>query len=165
MHNFKSIVFFCALFLIVQAVSPVRSQEPDGSEPPQEQKRFVRMDLLVVPERTLERSQRNIFTVRMSGGVDPEMNSALRNRENIESNSAALQDEQARFSVNIRYMGYVKSGFKITALIVFEGEALAVDKGEMIALDLQIAEISTEEIQVIGPDRAMLTFPLEGDRL
>lgn len=165
MNNSKSIVFFCALFLIVQAVSSVRSQETEGSEPLREQMRLVRMDLLVVPERTLERSQRNIFTVRMSGGVDAEMNNALRNRENIESNPAALQDEQARFSVNIRYMGYVKSGLKITALIVFEGEALAVDKGEMIALDLQIAEISTEEIQVIGPDRAKLTFPLEGDRL
>ena len=165
MNNFKWIVFFCALFLIVQAVSPVRSQEAEGSEPLREQMRLVRMDLLVVPERKLERSQRNIFTVRMSGGVDAEMNNALRNMKNIESNPAALQDEQARFSVNIRYMGYVKSGVKITALIVFEGEALAVDKGEMIALDLQIAEISTEEIQVIGPDRAMLTFALEGDRL
>jgi Tfp pilus assembly protein PilP len=123
------------------------------------------MELLVFPEKKPARSQRNIFTVQISGGLESEFENVLSNRENIERTEAGQPEDQARFAVNIRYMGYVKSGSKITALIVFQGEALAVEKGEMIALELQVVEITTEEIEVIGPDRQLLKFPLEGDLL
>lgn len=79
------------------------------------------------------------------------------------ANIAVPPQDPAPKSVDIRYMGYVKSGPKITALIVFQGEPLAVEQGEIIALGVQIVSISKEQIEVRGPDNEIRKFPLEGD--
>jgi hypothetical protein len=50
-------------------------------------------------------------------------------------------------------------------LILFEGEALAVDVGEEIAESVSISKITLEDITVIGPDNEPQTFPLEGATL
>jgi hypothetical protein len=65
----------------------------------------------------------------------------------------------------LRYIGYVKSVQKITALILFEGEALAVDVGEEIAEGVSISKITLEDITVIGPSQEPWKFPLEGETL
>ena len=72
-------------------------------------------------------------------------------------------DPPKRNIFGLRYIGYVKSGQKITALILFEGEALAVDVGEEIAEDVSISKITLENITMIGPDQEPRTFPLEGE--
>jgi len=163
MRKFKPLFLGCVFLLSVLVAFTYQDQKQGGAESPPEQKSLVRMDLLIFPDQKPERSQRNIFTVRISGGRESGIENVLNNSENIERTEAGRPEEQGRFSVYIRYMGYVKSGPKITALIVFEGEALAVEKGEMIALELQVVEITTEEIEVIGPDQQLLKFPLEGD--
>jgi hypothetical protein len=165
MRNIKPFFLGCVFLLCVLAAFPFQNQKQEETQSPPEQKSLVRLDLLVFPEQKPERSQRNIFTVRISGGRESGMDNVLSNSENIERTETGQPGDQARLSVYLKYMGYVKSGPKITALIVFEGEALAVEKGDMIALELQVVEITTEEIEVMGPDRQALKFPLEGDLL
>ena len=83
-------------------------------------------------------------------------------QQNIEALEAELPSVSA---LGIRFIGYVKSGPKITALILFEGEALAVDVGEEIAEGVSISKITLEDITVIGPDQEPRKFPLEGETL
>jgi hypothetical protein len=52
----------------------------------------------------------------------------------------------------------------MVALIVFEGDALAVEKGEVISEGVKIGEITPEEIEIIGSDSQKRRYYLEGER-
>jgi len=164
MHYHKQLCLCGAFLLGFLSVSSFSSQKINTAQAALQVKSLVRMDLLVFPEKTLPSPQRNIFTVDRSVGRESVQDKNLENPGDVERAEARLQEEQARSSVSLRYIGYVKSGQKITALIIFEREALAVEEGEMISLGLQVAQITLEEISVIGLDQEMQTFPLEGDR-
>ena len=49
------------------------------------------------------------------------------------------------------------------ALIIFDGESLAVEKGELISEGVEIGEITLQDIEVIGPDSNRRKFSLEGE--
>ena len=64
---------------------------------------------------------------------------------------------------DIRYIGYITSSHKIVALIIFEGEALAVEEGEKISSDIKIGKISLKEIEIIGPESKKRKYSIEGE--
>lgn len=63
-----------------------------------------------------------------------------------------------------RYIGYIVFGEKIVALIIIDGNALAVEKGEMISEGVKVGEITPEEIEIMGPDSEKRKYSLEGKR-
>lgn len=164
MRSIERICLFCVVLLSVITAYPDLIQEPERTEILSDQKSFVRMDLLVLSKKGLETSQRNIFKIQTSGEQEWELPDVPGERKNSARDETGPLEEPASSSFNIRYIGYVKSGRKITALIVFGGEALAVEQGEEIALGLKIVEITVEEIGVIGPNQELKKFPLEGDQ-
>lgn len=164
MRSSKAFLLCCLLILGALLALSFGEQKQEGAGSAPELKSLVRMDLLFSPaDRTIQ-TRRNIFAAHLSGGSRSSAQGVFGTGEDIGRGDNALQQGQAGFSVNLRYVGYVKSGPKITALIVFEGEVLAVERGEMIAFGVQVIAISKEEIEVMGPDQESRKFPLEGDR-
>ena len=65
--------------------------------------------------------------------------------------------------VDIRYVGHIRSQARTVALILLEGEAMAVKAGEIVAEGVRILKITPTEIQYEGPDSETKTVSLEGD--
>ncbi len=165
MRYFRSIGFSLVLFLFFTAF--IFSQDKNQEKP--EKKRLpvslIRKDLLSFDVKKLDPPKRNIFTPNSAGeqeiGEFEDMdNKQQAEQQNLATLGAELPSVRA---LGFRYIGYVKSGQKITALILFEGETLAVDVGEEIAEGVSISKITLEGITVIGPDQEPQTFPLEGE--
>ncbi len=70
-------------------------------------------------------------------------------------------DWDSLLAQNIKYIGYVVSCEKIVALIIIDGNALAVEKGETISEGAKVGEITPEEIEIIGPDSEKRKYSLE----
>ena len=80
----------------------------------------------------------------------------------IVKSSLPINEWASLLDLNIRYIGYIVSDEKIVALIIFDGNALAVEKGEMINKKVKVGEITPEEIEFMGPDSEKRKYSLEG---
>lgn len=165
MRYFRSMGFSLVLFLFFTAFIFSQDKNQEKTEKKRPRVSLIRKDLLVLDVKKLDPPKRNIFTPNSAGGqeIDEFEDMSKRNLaapQNIEALNAELPFVRA---LGFRYIGYVKSGQKITALILFEGEALAVDVGEEIAEGVSISKITLEAVTVIGPDQEPQTFPLEGE--
>lgn len=165
MRYFKSVGFSLVLFLFFTAVIFSQDEIQEKTEEKRPPVSLIRKDLLVVDTKKLDPPKRNIFTPNSAGRVESAAYEDMNERRQAErKNMEALESERpSARSLGLRYIGYVKSGQKITALILFEGEALAVDVGEEIAEGVSISMITLEDITVIGSDQEPRKFPLEGE--
>ena len=80
----------------------------------------------------------------------------------IVKSSLPIKEWASLSDLNIRYIGYIVSDEKIVALIIFDGNTLAVEKGEMINKKVKVGKITPEEIEFIGPDSEKRKYSLEG---
>ncbi len=129
------------------------------------EKGLIRKDLLLREKIELGNPARNIFTLRRSVNREIEKN-PVKLRQNQQQNPTLPGKYEASSSLplNIRYIGYVISDDKMVALIVFEGDALAVESGEVISEGVKIGKITPEEIEIIGSDSQKRRYYLEGER-
>ncbi len=129
------------------------------------EKSLIRKDLLLREKIELGSPVRNIFTLRRSVSREIQRNSA-KLPQNQQQNPTISNQQGASSSlpVNIKYIGYVISDDKMVALIVFEGNALAVERGELISDGVKIGKITTEEIEIVGSDSQRRRYYLEGER-
>ncbi len=167
MQYFKSICLSLVLFLFFTTLVSAQDKNQEKEEEKRPPVGLIRMDLLTQKINKLDPPKRNIFVPNSAGRLEVEALENLIERQPVElPNIEALEAEQiSPRPLGLRYIGYVKSGQKITALILFEGEALAVDVGEEIAEGVSISEITLEDITVIGPSQEPWKFPLEGETL
>jgi hypothetical protein len=129
------------------------------------EKSLIRKDLLLREKIELGNPVRNIFTLRRSVRREIERN-PVKQEQNQQRNPTIPNTHEASTSlpVNIRYIGYVISADKMVALIVFEGNALAVERGEVISVGVKIGKITTEEIEIVGSDSQRRRYSLEGEK-
>ncbi len=129
------------------------------------EKGLIRKDLLLREKMELGNPVRNIFTLRKSVSREIERN-PVKLRQNQQQNPTLPGKYEASSSLplNIRYIGYVISDDKMVALIVFEGDALAVESGEVISEGVKIGKITPEEIEITGSDSQKRRYYLEGER-
>jgi hypothetical protein len=129
------------------------------------EKGLIRKDLLLREKMELGNPVRNIFTLRRSVSREIERN-PVKLRQNQQQNPTLPGKYEASSSLplNIRYIGYVISDDKMVALIVFEGDALAVESGEVISEGVKIGKITPEEIEIVGSDSQKRRYYLEGER-
>jgi|GEM_PF-881327 len=125
-------------------------------------KNLVRKDLLFEKSERLNPPKRNIFSPlkkRKSGAgpVSEEVEGEFRKGAS-KSKMNALE-----IIPDIRYIGYITSSHKIVALIIFEGEALAVEEREKISSDIKIGKISLKEIEIIDSESKIRKYSLEGE--
>lgn len=156
----SAILFFCLSLLSGEELEKKQEEGKKQGEFPS----FIRKDLLVRPERRLQPPRRNIFMPSRSSPVEEDPGYAGQ-KINLGRSGLDIQDKEEKQAgpvLNLRYLGYVQSAGKLVALIVFEGQLLAVEKGEMISEGVKVGEISPEEIEIIGPDSLSRKFSLEG---
>lgn len=117
-------------------------------------------------EKALEPPLRNIFTPHRIRNARTEFET-ISSQKNIlnkkKGSELQIRNQDSVLDFDLRYIGFIKSGKKIVALIVFDGESLAVEKGELISEGVEIGEITIMDIEVIGPDSNRRKFSLEGE--
>lgn len=154
------LVIFVTISLQAHICQKEPKKEKDGEVNPRVS--FIRMDLLRAEKKPLPPAPRSIFTARRFGVQNIDSTRLQEQIEKVEE-TGSLQREQSGEYLDLRYIGYVRSGTKIVALVIFQGEALAVAEGEMIADGITVKTIGLEEIEVIGPDSKPSMFSLEGE--
>ena len=66
-------------------------------------------------------------------------------------------------SMSFRYIGYVGSLEKTVALVIFQDQALAVKKGDMVLDVIKVLNITRKEIEFAGRDSITRKVSLEGE--
>jgi len=162
---------FC-LFTISALFSQAagQAQEPISSEG--KKSSLIRMDLLRLAQEESKPFGRNIFAPGPARGA-PSPPGAPGSQISPERQIPAdfqSQGEELRteviapaFSVNLRYVGFIVSARRLIALVILEGQALAVAEGEVVSEGVRIGRISVDEIEVVLPDSSRRKFPLEGE--
>jgi hypothetical protein len=67
-------------------------------------------------------------------------------------------------ALDVAYIGYVKSGGKMVALVFSDGLALAVAEGEEVFPGLKVERIAPDRIDVIGSDGKRTSVPIQGEQ-
>lgn len=165
-RKFTAAVIVSGFFLLASGFPLSMEAVQDIKE---EGRPLLRIDLLMSLEKEMKPPKRNIFSpeksTAMSGtsGSNPLENAAT--GEAISGGEPPSEMEKTPdLFINMKYIGYVRTPLKIVGLIMYEGMAMAVYSGEMIAEGLQIGEITADNIEIIGPNSHRQKVPLEGDQ-
>jgi len=159
-----SAVFLCATW------ASFGIQEKDGDDT--ESVRIIRLDLLKPKAKEISLPVKNIFTGQsderlsvseprgtpgterptgdLSQGVDVSVNEREERNPGIPG-------------FNLKYLGYVASLKKKVALILYNGEFLAVEKGYVLPGGIEIIEITSKTVTVKGLGTEKKVLKLEGE--
>jgi hypothetical protein len=165
---------FLTLFLVVLWVGPCLAAKGEKVEVQQAAKKIsedevgkslIRKDLLFGKKEKLSPPTRNIFSPHAVSKTQAELLSEeVGGSQKIPSPSS---EDSARYSEgtkpDLNYLGYVKSGQKIIALIIFEGEALAVIENEMIGTGIRVGNVTSEEVELISASSQKWKYSIEGE--
>jgi hypothetical protein len=156
--------FFSLISMISSSFLRADAQEAALNAPQKEEaKSLIRLDLLRLQRTEARLPKRNIFAPRSHSS--PPL--SLKGQEGIGPEAAETlsgkQQERPAFNVNLRYIGYIESPGRMIALIILEGQALAVAEGEVVSEGIRIGKISPTEIEIIMPDSTNRKFSLEGE--
>jgi hypothetical protein len=66
--------------------------------------------------------------------------------------------------LELAYLGYVTSGRKIVALVISQGQAMAVAEGEEIVPGVTVVKIGPDRIEVTGPGGKKMSVPIQGEQ-
>jgi hypothetical protein len=130
------------------------------------------MDLLERAKSETGLPTRNIFAPRQASAVPATISQGNQSplpSPNLPSDhpqtagQGDTEPQAAVFSIDLRYIGFVVSPQKVIALIVFQGQTLAVAEGEVISEGIRVGKITKEQFEVILPDSSKRSFSLEGD--
>ena len=171
MRMLKPVVALTALVLAVgSSTAQTQSRPPSKTAPAEERNSLLRMDLLQLPQGKMTPPQRNIFApgARISGPVDnlPQGGQMSTPDDQAADTPVPQADEDAAppvIAVNLRYIGFIESAQRMIALVVFEGQAIAVVEGEVVGEGIRIGKITREQVEIVLPDSSTRLFSLEGE--
>ena len=126
----------------------------------EDRKPLVRKDLLVFGSGEIAAPVRDIF--RPKTAAPP----AVRRAGGPAAKSAAVSQPGAppSFTLNLSYIGSIKSGGQIIALVIRNGQTVSVGEGDEIAPGYKVVGVTAEAIVVQGPNMERKTFQRQGDR-
>jgi hypothetical protein len=128
-------------------------------------KPLIRMELLQKGDREAAFAKRDIFIPENGlgpGGTLSASPGVRRTKAGAAGESAA--PEPQALSLNVRYLGFIQTKQKMTALVLFEGQAVAVAEGDTLGSVWKVVKISAGLIEIQGEDGKSQTFALEGER-
>ncbi len=123
-------------------------------------KPLVRKDLLVFGSGEIAAPVRDIFrpktaappVVRRAGGPA------------VKSAAVSQPGAPPSFTLNLSYIGSIKSGGQIIALVLRNGQTVSVGEGDEIAPGYKVVGVTAEAIVIQGPNSERKTFRRQGDR-
>lgn len=150
---------------------PSLQSEKGKSQERQEPKSLIRKELLIQPEKTLSPPKRNIFTRQRTNRAPDEFAAAEDfqlpgqrqlpgQMEQPEQTESPVEEVRA----DVKYIGYVRSGTRVVALIIFEGEIYAVQSGDILGTGLTIGEITVDDIEIFDRGSEPIRIILEGEK-
>lgn len=160
MKHKKYVWTFFFLILIFAGVGIVQEKGP--KEKKKENPPLVRLDLLKGAEKKLNPPVRNIFSPQKSF-LEPTQPPDEKEMINLPAQKGHSPRTPSHSFAEIRYIGCVVSGPKIVGLVIFEGKAFPVEKGDFLTPDFQVQEITSQKIVIQGPDSQKRSYPLEGE--
>ncbi|MBN1225106.1 MAG: hypothetical protein JXB23_17790 [Candidatus Aminicenantes bacterium] len=162
--RFRVPVWMVLLSVISLAAFTPQEATQDARGQAAEMESLIRMDLLRGEKKTLPPPRRNIFTAGKKKNEFQESDDEFFGESGtMEEGKSPPQIEQAFSALDLRYIGYVRSGERMVALVIYQGEALAVAEGEEIESGVTIGKILPGEIEITGPDSEPSKFFLEGE--
>lgn len=171
MRMLKPLAVVAVLVLAVgSCAAQTRTRPPAKPSPPEERNSLLLRDLLQLPQEGMTPPQRNIFAPRAQTSRPADIAS--------QGGRQAMPDDQAVdtpgllaggaavppvMTINLRYIGFIESSQRMIALVVFEGQAVAVVEGEVVSEGIRIGKITREQVEIVLPDSSTRLFPLEGE--
>lgn len=124
------------------------------------QKPLIRKDLLVFGSGEIAAPVRDIFRPK-SGGLPAVRRAA---GPAVKVPEVPRPDAPPTFALSLSYIGSIKSGGRIIALVLRNGQTVSVADGDEIAPGYKVVRVTAEEIVVEGPNAERKTFLRQGDR-
>jgi hypothetical protein len=129
---------------------------------------FIRKELLVPKKGEIPPPSRDIFSPRASfapnvpltptGTIPPPGNS-----EQPPDEGSSVPPAPPEPQINLAYVGFVRSPAKMIALVLYEGQPMAVAEGEEIVPGFKIEKVGTSQLDIIGPDSKRKSFSRQGE--
>jgi len=142
--------------------------KPSSAEkaaPAKASKPLIRMDLLKKGVRDAAFTKRDIFIPQSDFGPSGTQSAPLNVRmAKAGAGGESAAPEPQALSLNVRYIGFIQAKQKTTALVLFEGQAVAVIEGDTLGAAWKVVKISAGLIEIQGEDGKSQTFALEGER-
>jgi len=144
------------LIVLAAAAALVAGQSGEASKP------LVRKDLLVFGKVAVAPPVRDIFRPRATGAPAPVRRPAGPAADPASPTPAP--EAAPSFSLNLSYIGSIKSGGQTIALVLRGGQTLSVKEGDEIVPGYKVLSLNAEAIVVQGPTGETRTFRIQGDR-
>jgi len=164
---------FCwlvSIYLLVSSVlyPGISPQNQKGKkQEKKEQISLVRKELLIPPKKTQSPIKRNIFTRQRTTAVEDESSfSGAGDFQPPGQKKSATQQKSAveEAQINVKYIGYVRSGNKVVALIILGGETYAVESGDVLEMGVSIGEITPDNMEFFNRGSEPIRINLEGEK-
>jgi len=126
-----------------------------------EAKPIIRKDLLVFGKGQIPPPRRDIFRPGYYGAPASAPTMAMRPASKPQ---APKVEEPPAFVLNLTYVGSVRSGGKIVALVIRDGQTMPVAEGDEVVPGYKVVRVTPDEIEVEGPNSERKTFSRQGDR-
>jgi hypothetical protein len=126
-----------------------------------ESKPIVRKDLLVFGKGQILPPRRDIFRPSYYG--TPASGPMMAMRPALKPKTPKVEEPPA-FVLNLVYVGSVRSGGKIMALVIRDGQTMPVAEGDEVVAGYKVVRITPDEIEIEGPNSERKTFSRQGDR-
>jgi Tfp pilus assembly protein PilP len=134
-----------------------------------EQKSLVLKKLLRPSKKSLAPPKRNIFTRQRgnpgAGDFSPSgdfLSPEQASGQKMTPDQKKTAMETDRF--NVKYIGYVRSGERVVALILLGSKSYAVESGDILETGLTIGEITPDDIEISSQGSEPQRINLEGEK-
>ena len=157
-------IFLCLVLFFLYGMTVGFFQEKKVAD--RDPSSLIRKDLLPKERKSLAPPQRNIFTPqRGEYGLDRPVDAGVIEGQPGSKNITDGESPEPLIApgIDIRYIGYIGSQERTVAIIIFNGDALAVEKGELISEHMKILEITPQSIKFEGSNSIPNEVFLEGE--
>jgi hypothetical protein len=153
------VAILAGIFLAAGVAAEEKADAAKKPAPPP----LVRVDLLKTHPADPAAPIRDIFSpgraVAAPESVAPDIPDG--EESGLEGSPDAVPEKSA---LDLVYIGWVTSGQKVVALVISEGQTLAVIEGEEIIPGLKVDKIALDRIEVIGPGGKRTSVPVQGEQ-
>lgn len=167
MKLFRSLLLAVALLWNLGLLEGAGDRSPEEKPAGEKVKKgLIRKDLLRPGAGEARLPKRNIFSPRSSltsPVLAPSQTPLSVEQSEGQETPGGTAGTPPPITINLRYIGYIESSRKMIALIILEGQALAVAEGEWVGEAVKIGKITTTEIEIVLPDSTTRKFSLEGE--